>query len=100
MRPARIGFIALLVLGSAATPALAQDASGIEFFESRIRPLLTDRCLKCHDEKKHKGSLRLDTKAGWEKGGDSGPALVPRKSSSSVLVKMVRGEPGSPPQMP
>ncbi|HLF93401.1 MAG TPA: c-type cytochrome domain-containing protein, partial [Planctomycetota bacterium] len=90
------------MLGFAAVLAavLAQDAGGTEFFESRIRPLLVEHCLKCHGEKKPKGSLRLDSRAGWEKGGETGPALVPRKAAASLLVKMIRGEPGSPPQMP
>src|SRR5205814_2174270 len=35
-----------------------------------------------------------------EKGGESGPALVPRKASASLLVRQIRGEPGSPPPMP
>jgi len=81
-------------------PAPAQEAAGTEFFESRIRPLLTERCLGCHGEKKTKGGLRLDSKAGWEKGGDSGPAVVPRKPGSSPLVRMIRAEPGQTPQMP
>jgi hypothetical protein len=82
------------------TMLASQDSAGTEFFESRIRPLLAERCLKCHGETKVKGGLRLDSKAGWEKGGDSGPAIVPRKPGSSPLVKMIRSEPGHLPQMP
>ena len=80
--------------------AFLQDGGDTEFFEAKIRPVLAEHCLKCHGEKKRKGSLRLDTREGWEKGGDTGPALVPRKASSSLLIKMIRGEPGSIPQMP
>jgi hypothetical protein len=96
----RAVFVVVVAQLGLAAPAAAQDAGGAEFFESRIRPLLTDHCLKCHGEKKPKGGLRLDSKAGWEKGGDSGPALVPRKAGSSLLVRQIRGEPGSLPQMP
>ncbi len=78
-------------------PALAQD---LEFFEAKVRPLLAEHCLKCHGEKKPKGGLRLDTKAGWEKGGDSGPALVPGKPDRSLLVRMIKGGSESPPEMP
>ena len=77
-----------------------QDGDGTEFFETKIRPVLAEQCLKCHGEKKAKGGLRLDTPAGWEKGGDNGPALVRRKSSASLIIKMIRGEENSPPQMP
>jgi hypothetical protein len=54
-------------------------SSDVEFFEKRIRPLLLEHCQECHGEEKQKGSLRLDHQMGWQVGGDSGPALVPRK---------------------
>jgi hypothetical protein len=85
--------VVLVLSGS----AFAQDDT---FFESKVRPLLADHCLKCHGEKKPKGGLRLDSKAGWEKGGDSGPALVPGKADRSLLVKMIRPGSESPPEMP
>src|SRR3954468_20691020 len=59
------------------------------FFETKVRPLLVERCLECHGEKKQKGGLRLDSKSGWEKGGESGAALVPGKAEESLLVKAV-----------
>ncbi|MBV8879034.1 MAG: DUF1549 domain-containing protein, partial [Planctomycetaceae bacterium] len=80
--------------------ALAQDGDGNEFFETKIRPVLVEQCLKCHGEKKAKGGLRLDSRAGWEKGGDNGPALAPKKSGSSLLIKMIRGGSETPPEMP
>jgi len=79
---------------------LVQDGDGNEFFESRIRPVLVEQCLKCHGEKKAKGGLRLDTRAGWEKGGDNGPALVRKKSGASLLIRMIRKGEDTPPQMP
>ena len=65
---------------------------GIEFFEKRIRPLLADKCYECHSAsaKKLKGGLNLDSKAGWSKGGDTGPAIVPGKPEDSLLIKAVR----------
>ena len=32
---------------------------GIQFFESKIRPLLVDNCHKCHGNEKQKGNLQL-----------------------------------------
>jgi|UniRef100_UPI0037841EBB mono/diheme cytochrome c family protein len=62
-----------------------------EFFTSKIEPLLKQRCFECHShEKKMKGGLTLDSKSGWEQGGDSGPALVAGKPEESLLIKMVR----------
>ena len=65
-----------------------------QFFESKIRPVLINRCYKCHsrDADKVKGGLMLDTKEAWLHGGDSGPAIVPGKPDESLLVKAIRYE--------
>lgn len=61
------------------------------FFEQKIRPLLIQRCYQCHAApNKIKGGLRLDSRTGWEQGGDSGPALVPAKLDDSLLIQAVR----------
>jgi mono/diheme cytochrome c family protein len=92
--------IPVLVLICLTTPIVARADEGNDFFEARVRPVLVEHCLGCHGEKKQKGALRLDTKAGWEKGGDTGPAIVPGKPDKSHLILLVRGKPGTPPQMP
>ena len=70
----------------------ATPEEGIAFFEKRIRPLLEDQCYDCHsaEAKKLKGGLRLDTRSGWEKGGESGAAIVPGKPDDSLLIRGVR----------
>src|SRR5690349_12379925 len=92
-----MGSLALLL---ALTSASAQENAGTEIFESRIRPILVERCVKCHGGEKVKGGLRLDSRAGWEKGGDGGPAVVPGKPGASLLLRQIRSEPGSLPSMP
>src|SRR5262245_30836064 len=73
-----------------ATPA--GDAAGLEFFEKHVRPVLVEHCYKCHSaaSEKLRGSLRLDTREGMLKGGDSGPAIVPGDPDKSLLIKAVR----------
>ncbi|HEV7223218.1 MAG TPA: DUF1549 domain-containing protein, partial [Pirellulales bacterium] len=68
------------------------DPKGIEFFEQSIRPLLVQRCYKCHSAKSQplRGGLMLDTRAAWQRGGDSGPAIVPGDPDASLVVKAVR----------
>ncbi len=62
-----------------------------EFFTTKIEPLLKQRCFECHShEKKMRGGLTLDSRSGWEKGGDLGPAVVPGKPEESLLIRMVR----------
>ena len=68
-------------------PTAADDAAA--FFETKIRPLLVERCIECHGAEKQKGGLRLDSRAGWQAGGDTGAALVPGKPEASLLIKAV-----------
>ncbi len=71
----------------------ADSAGGHDFFENKIRPLLIEHCLKCHDggaPDKPKGGLALDTRAGWEKGGENGPAIVPGQPDKSPLIRSIR----------
>ena len=80
-------FIVLLVFQSSGS-CLGDDTS---FFESKIRPLLVKRCYPCHGaDKEPSGGLRLDSKPGWETGGDSGPALIPGEAEKSLLIQAVR----------
>ncbi len=90
-RALRGGGLALLSL----THALAADSptpEQFEFFENRIRPVLASECYQCHshDAKKLKGNLLLDSREGFLRGGDSGPALVPGDPDASLLIKAVR----------
>jgi len=69
--------------------AAAASAADMTHFEQRIRPLLIANCIDCHGPDKQKGGLRLDSRAGWQTGGDSGPALVPGKIAESKLWQAV-----------
>ena len=69
---------------------LAED--GTAFFESRIRPLFVERCIGCHGEKKQEGNLRLDSRAGWQAGGDQGAVVVAKDAAMSRLMTAVRYE--------
>src|SRR2546422_10532211 len=71
-------------------PALSREA--IEFFERKVRPVLTEKCYKCHSvgAEKIKGGLLLDSRSGWLKGGESGPVIVPGDPEKSRLIHAVR----------
>lgn len=64
----------------------------IAFFEKKIRPVLADKCYKCHSEKSERirGGLLLDTREGTRRGGDNGPAVVPGNLDESLLIEAVR----------
>ncbi len=99
--------LVLLALTAAAVPAARPNEPGpqpavkdaatpdkrqLEFFETNVRPLLVEHCYKCHSHqaKNLRGGLLLDSRAGWLKGGDNGPAIVPGKPDESLLIKAVR----------
>jgi hypothetical protein len=69
----------------------ATDSGDIEFFESRIRPVLVERCYKCHSAgaEKLKGGLMLDSREGLLKGGDSGPAIELGHLEKSRLITAI-----------
>ncbi len=76
-------------------PSLAEEG-GPEFFEARIRPVLVERCIRCHSAgaKAPKGGLRLDSPDGLRKGGDSGPVFSPGKAEESPLIDAIAHEGG------
>jgi hypothetical protein len=59
------------------------------FFERRIRPVLVERCQKCHAGEKSRGGLRLDTRERVLQGGETGPALVAGQPAESLLLQAV-----------
>lgn len=70
--------------------ASENSAAHLEFFEKRVRPLLVQHCYECHSDAEADGGLNLDSKAGVERGGDSGAVVVPGKPDSSLLIEAVR----------
>ncbi len=81
-----VGLLAFLGLESAQGGEAVDDA----FFEARVRPVLVGACVKCHGADKSRGGLRLDSREGMLKGGDTGAALVPGNATESLLVVAIR----------
>jgi mono/diheme cytochrome c family protein len=69
-----------------------KGSSGIEFFETQIRPVLAQHCYVCHGPDKQKGNLRLDNLPSILQGGESGPAILLGDPENSLLVQAVRYE--------
>ena len=66
---------------------------GLEFFESKIRPVLAQDCYECHRSSgKKKGGLALDYRRALLVGGDSGKVIVPGSPAESLLMKAIRHE--------
>ncbi len=104
MKPTRIIVACLcLVAGNlvaAAEPAgkVVQQATptatpeGIVFFEKKIRPVLVANCYQCHSAQaaQVKGELLLDTRAGVQRGGETGAIIVPGDPDGSPLIHALR----------
>ena len=83
-----LGSVALQADDKAVKAEVKFDPAGLEFFEKNVRPILTDRCYKCHSvsEGVSKGGLLMDSRASMVAGGDQGPAVVPGDLKKSLLV--------------
>src|SRR2546423_4955817 len=95
-------FLGVLLLAGSASAA-GPDPKGVEFFETKIRPVLVNQCFECHSAKaaKLKGGLLLDTRESMLEGGKSGPAVVPGKPSESLLLQLLRRDKKQmPPEKP
>jgi Protein of unknown function (DUF1553)/Protein of unknown function (DUF1549)/Planctomycete cytochrome C len=101
---AACGLALLLIPGIAVADvgdSLATDPAGAAFFEAKVRPLLSARCLECHGPVgEPKGRLRLDSREGVLTGGDTGPAASPGKLDESLLVSAIHyaDKPKMPPK--
>ena len=79
-----------LVVAAALVPAAAR-AQDTRHFEARVRPLLAEKCFKCHGPDRQRSDLRLDTADGFKKGGASGtPLVTPGRPDDSLLLRAVR----------
>jgi hypothetical protein len=70
-------------------PLSAQD-SDLDFFEMKVRPLLSEHCFKCHGPSRHESGLRLDSLKNLRQGGDGGRVIVERDLARSRLLIAVR----------
>ncbi|WP_291177874.1 PSD1 and planctomycete cytochrome C domain-containing protein [Gimesia sp.] len=71
--------------------ATQQSDSGIDFFESQIRPVLVKHCYDCHSTESGtaEGGLRVDDRLAIRAGGGRGPAIVPGKPKASLLLSAI-----------
>ncbi len=56
-----------------------------------VQPIFSSSCHQCHGATKQEAEFRLDDKTVALKGGELGVAIVPGKSSESLLIHLVGG---------
>src|SRR4029078_2633840 len=66
----------------------------VEFFETKIRPVLVENCYECHSVQSEKlqGRLLLDSRDAARKGGESGAGVVPGEPDKSLVLQALRYE--------
>jgi hypothetical protein len=87
----------ILLVGTALTllapfwqHAEAQTAAASpDFFETKVRPVLAEKCYACHAATAM-GGLRLDSREAMLKGGSRGSAVTPGDPEKSLLVTAIR----------
>src|ERR1700683_4409313 len=86
-------FPALLAIFAAAPAIYAQPSTAAtpDFFETKIRPVLTNNCYACHaSSSQSQGGLRVDSQEAMLRGGGRGAAVVPGDPEKSWLIRAVR----------
>jgi len=84
-----------LLLGAGIPIAGQQDRpptfaeKDLSFFEASVRPILTDNCLSCHNEKLRTSGLSLESRQAALAGGNRGPAVKPGDAATSLLIEAI-----------
>jgi uncharacterized membrane protein len=58
-------------------------------YQTQIRPLLRNFCIRCHGHKKQKGGLRLDSEKAAMTGGETGVVIIPGDAAASPMVQRI-----------
>ena len=89
----RLSLIVAFQLSASAPASEPSTQQGLEWFETRIRPVLIEHCYDCHNSSDvAEGGLALDHREALLRGGDGGPVLHPGLPQESRLLAVLRHE--------
>ena len=77
-----------------------EDVEEAVIYTDVIQPILSDRCVSCHNPSKRKGRLELDTPEGILNGGEEGEIFVAGRSSESEIMRRILLPPDHEDHMP
>jgi mono/diheme cytochrome c family protein len=103
MKPASfcaLGILLTSIVPISAVAADAPSAQAVELFEKHVRPMLVTHCQQCHGPRRQQGGLRLDSRAEFLKGSDTGPVVDAARPEESLLLRVLRhdGDTKMPPK--
>ena len=81
--------LAAVLAAFSTSPAFAQAAAEIEFFETKVRPLLVEKCAACHGEKVRMADLKLTSAEGFAMGVGGMPIVEPGDPAATRLIRAV-----------
>ena len=84
-------FLSGLLSETLSVPDNASGGTKVDFVKE-VQPILKTSCYRCHGAEMQMGQLRLDSKTLAFQGGLSGKAIVPARSSESLLLQRVLGQ--------
>ncbi len=70
------------------TAGFALGADPVDF-QRDVAPILQRRCVNCHNDRKPRGELSLQSAETAGKGGESGPVIEPGDAASSYLLELL-----------
>ncbi len=83
-------FVAAILLAISGSASFSAD---VEFFETRIRPVLVEHCYACHNSAETtEAELTLDFRQGLRDGGSGGAIIVPGDPKNSRLIAILKHE--------
>jgi mono/diheme cytochrome c family protein len=92
LRTAGMLLLGCALLGASNHGLLASDDStpeGQRFYIEKIRPILSQKCYKCHTDQPN-SRFRVDSREAVLQGGKRGPAVIPGDPDNSLLIQAVR----------
>src|SRR5215471_19124117 len=97
MHTYHLSIAAVLLALAAASAGQAQSSPS---YSQHVQPFFLKYCVECHNAKKPRAGLNLETYKALREGSDHGAVLVPGQADKSALVLMVEGnkEPRMPPK--
>ncbi|MBA3699140.1 MAG: DUF1553 domain-containing protein [Planctomycetes bacterium] len=87
----RLSATLLMLVGGFAAAADEQTFSpeDVTFYETQVKPILDESCLKCHGGEKTKAELRVTSRGALLRGGETGPGVDVENPKKSLLLKMI-----------
>lgn len=84
----------IFAIGAAGANETPLDPAAVEFFETRIRPVLAKHCYSCHSAAagSPKGDFRLDSAEHLRRGGPGGAVIEPGNPADSTLISALKYE--------